>query len=258
VTVERLIESTGPFTEAEAELAELVEACEPIVISEASKRRSLSAVYGRHHERRRSVRFGLRAATAACLLLVTGAATAAVFGVRWKLPAPRPAATAPAPVVHVARARPRAELAPIAELELPAEPEAEPQIAPPPPPVHRARAGKSEEKSEETSKERFKETSKERFKERSKEKSEDPSLVVSAIQALRQDHDPERAGRLLAAYLRTHPRGALAEEAVALSIEAADGRHNPAATTFASRYLKEYPNGRFRAVAERVLARPAR
>jgi hypothetical protein len=228
--MQRLIESKGACTEAEAELAQLVEACEPVVISEGRKRQSLSAVYSRHHERRRSVRFGLRTAMAACVLLVTGAATAAVFGVRWRMPALRPApmAAAPTPMIHHV-ARPRSELAPLAELELPAEPQAQPQLAPPPPPVHRARAAKSE----------------------------DPALVVSAIQALRQDHDPERAGRLLAAYLRTHPRGALAEEAVALSIEAADGRHNPAATTFAERYLKEYPHGRFRAVAERVLARPA-
>ena len=226
--MERLIDSKGACTEAEAELAQLVEACEPVVISEARKRQSLSAVYSRHHERRRSVRFGLRTAMAACVLLVTGAATAAVFGVRWKMPALRPAPTAaaPAPAVHhVARAR--AELAPLVELELPAEPQAHPELAPPPRAVHRTRAAKSE----------------------------DPALVVAAIQALRQDHDPERAGRLLAAYLRTHPRGALAEEAVALSIEAADGRHNPAATTFAERYLKQYPHGRFRSVAERVLAR---
>jgi len=232
--VERLIHSKGFPTKAEAELARLVEACEPVVISDARKNRSLSAVYSRHHERRRSLRFGLRAAMAACmLLLVAGAATAAVYGVRWKRPAIRPApiALASAPAVHhVARAR--AELAPIAELERPSEPAAEPQMAPmapPAPAVHRARPPRSE----------------------------DPSLVVSAIQALRQDHDPARAGRLLADYLRTHPRGALAEEAIALSIEAADARHSPAAATFAQRYLKEYPHGRFRSAAERALARPA-
>ena len=166
------------------------------------------------------------------MLLVAGAATAAVFGGRWMMPARRPAPVAAAPAtapINHRTARARAELAPIAELELPAEPEAQPETAPPPPAAHRGRAAKSE----------------------------DPSLVVSAIQALRQDRDPERAGRLLAAYLRTHPRGALAEEAVALSIEAADARHNPAAATFADRYLKEYPRGRFRSVAERVLARPA-
>jgi hypothetical protein len=88
-------------------------------------------------------------------------------------------------------------------------------------------------------------------------KSEDPTLVVSAIQALRQDQNPDRAAHLLAAYLHTHPRGALAEEAVALSIEAADARKSPAAVSFARRYLQDYPHGRFRPVAERVLARAA-
>ena len=232
--MERLIQSKGSSTRAEAELAELVEACEPVVISDARKRRSLSAVYNRHHERRRTVRFGVRAAMTAGLLLMAGAATAAVFGARFNLlaRAPQPIVLTPAPAArHVAHAR-RAELAPLAELEAPAEVESPPELgppAPPAPPVHRARSVKSE----------------------------DPSLVVSAIQALRQDRDPERAGRLLAAYLRTHPRGALAEEAVALSIEAADGRHSPAAASFALRYLKEYPQGRFRSAAERVLARPA-
>jgi hypothetical protein len=232
--VERLIQKKGSSTGAEAELAQLVEACEPVVISDVHKRRSLSAVYSRHHERRRTVRFGVRAAMTAGVLLMAGAATAAVFGIHFKMSAttPAPIVSASAPAAHhVARAR-RAELAPIAELETPAEPEAPPELglpAPPAPPVHRARTVKSE----------------------------DPSLVVSAIQALRQDRDPERAGRLLSAYLRTHPRGALAEEAVALSIEAADARHSPAAATFADRYLKEYPHGRFRSAAERVLARPA-
>ena len=104
------------------------------MISEARKRQSLSAVYSRHHERRRSVRFGLRAAMAAGVLLVAGAATAAVFGVRWKMPAPDPApmAAAPAPRPQSATSRARAELAPIAELELPAEPEAQPELAPAP------------------------------------------------------------------------------------------------------------------------------
>jgi hypothetical protein len=230
VKVERLIQKKGSSTGAEAELARLVEACEPLVISEVQRRRSLSAVYSRHHERRRTVRFGVRAAMTAGVLLMAGAATAAVFGLHFKRSPATPTAidSTPAPAVrHVAR---RAELAPIAELEAPAEPEAPAELAPPAPPVHRARTPKSE----------------------------DPSLVVSAIQALRQDRDPERAGRLLAAYLRTHPGGALAEEAVALSIEAADARHSPAAATFADRYLKEYPHGRFRSTAERVLARPAR
>jgi hypothetical protein len=83
--------------------------------------------------------------------------------------------------------------------------------------------------------------------------SEDPSRVFDAIQALRTDRDPARASRLLAEYLARYPHGALAEEAVALSIEAAAARHSPSAATFAERYLREYPRGRFRHTAEQAL-----
>ena len=86
-------------------------------------------------------------------------------------------------------------------------------------------------------------------------RSEDPSQVVTALEALRKQHDPERAGRLLAGYLTAHPHGALAEEALALSIEAAAARHDAAAADFARRYLRDYPGGRFRQTAEAALAR---
>jgi len=80
--------------------------------------------------------------------------------------------------------------------------------------------------------------------------------VVQAVEALRNQHDPWRAGKLLADYLASHPRGALVEEALALSIEAAAARHDdPAAASFANRYLKDYPTGRFRRTAETALAR---
>ena len=218
----RLIETKASSTGAEAELAELVAACEPVAISDARKQRSLRAVYDRHHERRQSTRFAMRLAMASAVLLAAGGATAAAFGVHWKTHSEALADATPAPPVHHVARLARATPAPIAP----------PESAPPEiviAPAHRARAVKSE----------------------------DPSLVVSAIQALRQDGDPTRAARLLASYLRTHPRGALAEEAVALSIEAADARHSPAATAFAQRYLKEYPHGRFRPAAERALARSA-
>ena len=86
-------------------------------------------------------------------------------------------------------------------------------------------------------------------------RSEDPSQVVAAVEALRKQHDPARAAKLLTEYLAAHPRGALVEEAVALSIEAAAARHDPAATDFARRYLRDYPSGRFRQTAEAALAR---
>jgi hypothetical protein len=85
---------------------------------------------------------------------------------------------------------------------------------------------------------------------------EDPTQVADAVRALRKQGDPVRAQALLDQYLRSNPRGALAEDALALSIEAAAARKDPRAADYARRYLARYPQGRFRAVAERVLAKP--
>lgn len=84
---------------------------------------------------------------------------------------------------------------------------------------------------------------------------EDPSQVAEAVRALRKQGDPARAQQLLARYLRENPRGALAEDALALSIEAAAARKDPRAADYARRYLARYPQGRFRSLAERVAAR---
>lgn len=84
---------------------------------------------------------------------------------------------------------------------------------------------------------------------------EDPSQVAEAVKALRKQGDAARAQALLDQYLRANPRGALAEDALALSIEAAAARKDPRAADYARRYLARYPNGRFRGVAERTLSR---
>jgi hypothetical protein len=84
---------------------------------------------------------------------------------------------------------------------------------------------------------------------------EDPTQVAEAVRALRKQGDFARAQALLDHYLKNNPRGALAEDALALSIEAAAARKDPRAADYARRYLARYPNGRFRAVAERALAR---
>jgi hypothetical protein len=84
---------------------------------------------------------------------------------------------------------------------------------------------------------------------------EDPTQVAEAVRALRKQGDAARAQLLLDRYLRANPRGALAEDALALSIEAAAARKDPRASDYARRYLARYPNGRFRAVAERALSR---
>jgi hypothetical protein len=86
---------------------------------------------------------------------------------------------------------------------------------------------------------------------------EDPAYVGGALRVLRTDHDPKRALRLLGTYLKAYPHGVLSEEALALSIEAATDLGSPSATTFAHRYLKEYPNGRFRDAAIQALGQPS-
>ena len=70
--------------------------------------------------------------------------------------------------------------------------------------------------------------------------------VLDALVALRREHDPVRAGTLLARYLSAHPRGALREEALVLAIEAADARGDKAAgAQLAHAYQAEFPAGRF-------------
>jgi hypothetical protein len=81
-------------------------------------------------------------------------------------------------------------------------------------------------------------------------------LVLDGMAALRRDHDARRAQSLLDEYLRRSPDGPLAEEALALSIEAATAAHDEGARSRAFRYLAAYPHGRFRDAAERAASRP--
>ena len=70
--------------------------------------------------------------------------------------------------------------------------------------------------------------------------------VLDALVALRREHDPVRAGTLLARYLSAHPRGALREEALVLAIEAADARGDrTGGEQLAQAYQTEFPAGRF-------------
>jgi hypothetical protein len=82
---------------------------------------------------------------------------------------------------------------------------------------------------------------------------EDAGPVLAAVRALRRDHDPVRARALLDAYMSAHPSGGLAEEALAISIEAAAANHDADANVLASRYLRLYPTGPFHAIAQRTL-----
>ena len=82
---------------------------------------------------------------------------------------------------------------------------------------------------------------------------EDAALALAALTALRRDHDPVRARAMVDAYLRAQPDGAMAEEALAIAIEAAAAHHDADAKTLAARYLSLYPSGTFRALARKTL-----
>jgi hypothetical protein len=78
---------------------------------------------------------------------------------------------------------------------------------------------------------------------------EETSDVLDAMRALRKDRNPVRARVLLARYLDRHPAGTLAEEALAMSIEAAVAHHDADAAALGARYLRLYPTGPFHALA---------
>jgi hypothetical protein len=239
--VDRLSEKRNAFDPAEEVLADLIRASEPVAVTPARKQRVLNRVLLRQTTRRRAGSRLLRPVFVLGVISLAGATAAATIGRRAWIERRAETSARPAePVALVVGPRhahpkpPAAEAADTADelLDEPAETAPPPARSTPRPgrrPAHvasRARAIHS---------------------------SEDPSRVFGAIQALRTDRDPARASRLLAEYLTRYPHGALAEEAVALSIEAAAARHSPSAATFAERYLREYPRGRFRHTAEQAL-----
>lgn len=234
----------------EAILVEAIKASVPVEPSTYQQRRVLERVLDRQRGRHGgAIRF-LRPVVVVAVLLVAGVTAAATFGHTWIVQGLRTLGIA-APVAEVAPApvlRPRRRATPVAELIPNDAAELEPAAETPAPaaathaaakPAARTHALRPEVRTTGAS--------------GTAELSEDPSLVVDAIRALRTDHDSRRASRLLAAYLRTYPHGALSEEAVALSIEAAAAGKSPSASTFAAQYLREYPHGRFRHAAEQAL-----
>jgi hypothetical protein len=235
--LDRLVETRSPADPAHAYLADLLRTGEPVVVSTARKQQLLSGISSRQQVRHSSLSRLLRPVFVVGVLSLAGAATAAAtLGRRVWLERHAPVAEAPAvrvPVAAVRRARP-ARVA----LAEPASPASSPEPAAPARPVRRV---KPPVRARITIP-------------RAIPGSEDPSQVVDAIQALRNDRDPVRASRLLDGYLTRYPHGALVEEAIALSIEAAAASRSPAAASFAERYLRQYPNGRFRQTAEKALA----
>ena len=77
-------------------------------------------------------------------------------------------------------------------------------------------------------------------------------LMVEAMRARRAGQFA-RVRELSAEYRLKYPSGALHEEALALSIEAAAALGEADASRLAALYLQRYPSGRFRGQAQRAL-----
>ncbi len=242
--MERLSDKRNAFDPTEEVLADLIRTSEPVVVTPARKQRVLNRVLLRQTSRRPSRTRLLRPVFVLGVITLAGATAAATIGRRaWierraqtSARAAEPIALAPSKARHAQTKATRVDDDAADEIA----PAADDAIEQPAPPAHRAPPRTPRRPAHVASHART-------------VHSEDPSRVFDAIQALRTDRDPSRASRLLAEYLARYPHGALAEEAVALSIEAAAARHSPSAAAFAERYLHEYPNGRFRHTAEQAL-----
>jgi hypothetical protein len=246
--VDRLLDRTNAFDPAEGYLADLISASEPVAVSSARKQRLLNGILLRQQVRRASPSRLLRPVFVVGVLSLAGAATAAAtIGRRvWherSLPAAVHSALTVGSASPARRTHPARAVVALAETDAQDAPVIAPEAVAPARPVRRSKPALRAR------------VSSARAVAARAPKSEDPSLMVDAIQALRNDHEPARASRLLADYLARYPRGALAEEAIALSIEAAAANHSPAAAGFAQRYLRQYPTGRFRETAEKALGR---
>jgi hypothetical protein len=256
----RLTEESG----VDPWIADLVRSTGPYKSPPGRKQRVLLSL-GRSNTPRRALLL-LRPAIVACVLIGCGAFASAAIG-PWRgwigrayerlVPTVAPvAASAERARTHRLVAGHAATVAvqPLAVATPPAE-SPSPEVAPPDAPVpgrapiapphlrHEPPAAVAREESRHEAA---------RDRDRAREEQE-TQAVLAGMRALRVDHDPVRARGLLARYLERHPDGALAEEALALTIEAAVAHRDDDAPTLGARYLRRYPGGPFKELASRAL-----
>lgn len=223
----RLVQGRETIDPAERRLVALVRATEKTSVNPFRKRAILHRLErgGRRTPLLRSWASGVAG------VLLVGTATAGTVS-WWRDRQPeQPAPVVSTPVSSASPVTPPISLKPV---QRSAEIEPAPEPVPPPVRVPASRANATGQA-------------------RAKSAGEDPTLVMQAIRALRSEHDPVRAEELLQSYLRANPRGALAEEALALQIEAARARQDVVAVERAARYLRLYPQGVYRKAAENAL-----
>jgi hypothetical protein len=233
--MKRLLERTWPPASLEADAAELFRATGPSAAEPAVKQRvreRLAAVRTRARPR-----FVMVPAIVVVGLAI-GTAAGATLGVRWWREAreavpPAPSVAAPSRSGALRRASPARPAARLPPREM------SPETAPVPRAPERAMVGHPRRSNAGAAAE-----------------DGETRLLFEATRALRREQDPARAGALLDDYFRRFPRGVLAEEALAVAIEAAQARADARARDLARRYLARYPEGQFRKAAERALAGP--
>jgi hypothetical protein len=208
--------------------AALVASATRLLPSEARKQRVRAALDA--HGRRRPMPKRMRAALVLATVVATSAAFAHVLPKLAHVLSRRP--QPPAAPSHAPKSATRPAAPPVVEPIEALAPEAPPEPAPPKPRRHPVVAAPPPAKSED----------------------EAASLLV-AVQALRRDHDPALGLARLDAYFARFPNGSLHEEALGLGIEAASALGDARAADYASRYLEQHPDGRFKAAAQRAQKR---
>jgi hypothetical protein len=221
--VRRLPEQFDPTDPTEAYGAALLAKVRPLEPSTSRKRRIWLALQDRPVRRATGRPSG--AVIAGLVLCGATAASGAIshFWTRWQ-PAPEVVAAAPPAIPDPPR---RGEPSPRA----PATQPIESLQAQPPPIVPRSAPSKP----------------------RAADQVEPSAAVMVEAMRARRAGNFARARDLSSEYRVKYPTGALHEEALALSIEAAAALGEPDASRLAAAYLQRYPQGRFRGQAQRAL-----
>jgi hypothetical protein len=216
--------------------AALLKHAEPLEPSATRKRRVWMALEGSAAKRSRGRVSG---PVVVALVLCGATAASATMPRLWKrFRSPPPAEIAVATVAtessRAPRRTPPAPVAPAALVE-PILPEAVLQPAEPPPVARKPMPTRSHPTIAEP--------------------ADPPASAALMVEAMRERRagNLARARELSSEYRLKYPGGALQEEALALSIEAAAALGDDEARRLATLYLQRYPSGRFRAQAQRVM-----